>query len=401
MKGKKTTIIHMIFILALIIFTRISDGNTQSLSDSKSPEGLIPENLNIEETYQPVYGTPIGKIQLIQGKAFIIHSDDTTGYAVSQNIPVFKKDTVIALDKSRLTLELIDGSVMTMASNSKIKFTEALFDEQTKTRTSLINMALGKARFIVQKLKDFNESNFTVKTKTAIVGVRGSDFIISTNQTLTEVTTLDNTTLEITSLENLEKPPVLLQTFEQIKIESGFLPSEVISVSPEIIQEMIMEMSVRLEKNEPVNLTDTQKETAEKTRVRIQPSGIAADEGKQVSARPEGLNSDKMIIKPESTVHPADQMQSPPFPGPIKGKLDEAVNNIKHPLIDDKLLMIDDKLLKPENIPIEPDRFIVPEISDEDKIIRQEDFIRQENERIIERTAEDIKRLPDLPKPPY
>ncbi|QTA80517.1 FecR domain-containing protein [Desulfonema limicola] len=349
-------IVKMIFVFAFIISAGISTGNSQIISDL--------------ETYQPGYGTPVGKINLIQGNAVIIHSDDTNRYAVKQDIPVFKKDTVITLDKSRLSLELIDESIIIMGSNSKMKLTQTLFDKQAKIRTSLINMALGKARFIVQKLKDFNESNFTIKTKTAVVGVRGSDFIIKTTQSLTQVTTLDDTILEIISLENLEKPPVLLHTFEQINIESGFLPSEIIPVSPGIIQDMTMEMSVKPKSIEPVNLTGTPKESAEKSKIRILPSRPAAEQG-----------------KPEHPDQPFTDSGGLGKPG-----AEVNMNNARPPLPDDKFM-------KPENIniPIQPDRFVMPH---EDRISKQEDFLRQENERIIEKTVEDIKRLPDLPKPP-
>jgi len=231
MKTEKKIVIYIIFFLTVIIFATTSGGNAQTVSSTEIVAKLIPEDIIIQNAYQPALGDKIGKIQLIQGRAIIIHSDDKNGYTAKQDIPVFQKDTIITLEKTRLRFELIDGSIMTMASNSKMKLSKTIFDKETKNRTSFINMAFGKVRFIVQKLKNFNESKFTIKTKTAVVGIRGSDFIVNTTNNMTEVTTLDDTVLEIISLENLEKPPVLLQDFEQIQIESGFLPSDIISVS--------------------------------------------------------------------------------------------------------------------------------------------------------------------------
>jgi len=37
-------------------------------------------------------------------------------------------------------------------------------------------MVIGKARFLVTKLSNFNSSEFKVKTNTAVAGVRGSDY---------------------------------------------------------------------------------------------------------------------------------------------------------------------------------------------------------------------------------
>lgn len=437
MKTEKKIIIYIIFFLTLIIFAKIPGAVAQTAPDLKAKEKLIPKDIVIRDTYQPSFGDSIGKIQLVKGRAIIIHVDDTDGYIAIQNLPLFKKDTIITTDNTRLRFELNDGSIVTIASNSKIKLSEIVFDEETKTRTSFINMALGKVRFIVSKLKNFKKSKFKVKTKTAIVGVRGSDFIVNSSQTLTQVTTLDDTVLEIVSLEDLEKPPVLLQDFEQIQIESGFLPSEIISVSQETIQDMVIEISVTPDSIEPGSMSEIQKEKIDKKETGIKSSGpgvtgvtgIAKDEEKKPGVESRDLDSEKKADKPApppeaeepgsdsppSTAEPGSEPgpepseppsgsgaepgpeppppapEPPPEPAPAPPPLEGKYDN-----------EIDRSMPKPGDIkiPVGPGDVVIPEIHDEDQIARQEDLIRRENENIIEKTIEEIKRLPNLPKPP-
>jgi hypothetical protein len=119
---------------------------------------------------------------------------------------------------------------------------------------------LGKARFWVKKLTEYTRSEFKIKTKTAVVGVRGSDFIIKSTPKLTEVTALKDTLLEIVSLADVEAKPTILADYERSIIELDALPTEAIKISPEEIEEMIMEMGLEMERAEPLVRIEVEKE---------------------------------------------------------------------------------------------------------------------------------------------
>jgi hypothetical protein len=105
-------------------------------------------------------------------------------------------------------------------------------------------MALGRGRFLVRKLFDLNRSRFSVKTPTAVVGVRGSDFIIRTTPKVTEVTALEKTRLEVMSLAAPEVKPMLVTDFERTTVEIGAPPSNVETVAPEEIEQIKSEFTV-------------------------------------------------------------------------------------------------------------------------------------------------------------
>jgi len=193
----------------------------------------LPEGVTVEENFRPGLGESLGLVQQMQGSVFVIHEDlPGTAFRVIKGIPVFKGDAVITGEDGKVSMELTDGSLVTLTTLSNAVISEHIFDEKdAKERASFLSLHLGKARFFVKKLFGFERSEFKVKTKTAIVGVRGSDFVVEAEETSTEVTALENTRLEVVSLiapctgqqerkhpEECEVKPMVLTDFRQAVI---------------------------------------------------------------------------------------------------------------------------------------------------------------------------------------
>jgi hypothetical protein len=212
--------------------------------DNSPSESMVPDSLIIEDIYKPGIGSPVGEVRLVQGKVVIIHRDIFRGYWAKKDLPLFKGDTIATQERGRIRLKLNDGSTLTMASRTKLVINRSVYDSTNKSRSSFLGMTLGKARFWVTKLMDFKRSEFKVKTETAVMGVRGSDFVIRATPKLTEVTALGDTRLELVSLAAPEVKPTLLADFERAVVEEGALPSEVEKISPEEIDQIKNEFKV-------------------------------------------------------------------------------------------------------------------------------------------------------------
>ncbi len=193
----------------------------------------LPDGVTVKEDFSPGLGEALGEVKLMQGSVFVIHEDrPDTAFRVMKGIPLFKGDTVITAEDGKVSMELSDGSLVTLTTQSRMVISEHIFDEKnTKQRSSFLSMNLGKARFFVRKLLGFDPSDFKVKSKTAIVGVRGSDFVVEAKETSTQVTALENTRLELFSLiapcekredmkhpEECEVEPAVLTDFRQAVI---------------------------------------------------------------------------------------------------------------------------------------------------------------------------------------
>ncbi len=208
------------------------------LTGTVCAESDIPEGVTILEAFKPGNGLPVGKVQLVQGQVIVIHKDTSVGYKAENEMPLFEGDTVTTKEKGRIRFELNDGSILTMASKTEMVINRSLYDSESGTRSSFMKMLVGKARFVVKKLTEFKLSEFKVKTKTAVIGVRGSDFIVETDADRTQVTALENTDIEVVSLVGPEAEPSVLKEFEQTVIEAGALPSRIEEVFSEDIEIM-------------------------------------------------------------------------------------------------------------------------------------------------------------------
>lgn len=182
---------------------------------------LLPTGLVMEEVFKPGPGSPVGKIELVEGEVVIIHAGVLSGFLAEKDLPVFTGDTIVALESGRVRFKLNDGSTLGLASETKLVVNRSVFDPAKKSRVSFLSTSLGKARFLVKKIAGFKRSEFKVKTPTAVCGIRGSEFLTSVTAEGTEITALSKTVLEVRRLARPEKKPVIL-TDEDYCPKCGF-----------------------------------------------------------------------------------------------------------------------------------------------------------------------------------
>jgi hypothetical protein len=182
---------------------------------------VLPQGLVMEEVYSPGRGRPVGIVQQVLGDVVIMHGNVLKGYKAERGIRLYKGDTVMTLEYGKVRFKLNDGSILSLASETKLKLTQSVYEKKKKRRSSFFQMALGKARFVVVKLLDFKRSEFKVKTPTAVCGVRGSDFILEATDSETIATALLDTELEFQGLAFLEEPFVILKDFESSTARKG------------------------------------------------------------------------------------------------------------------------------------------------------------------------------------
>jgi hypothetical protein len=192
---------------AILIF--LFGGDALGADDQSSD--LLPAGLVIEEVFKPGPGSPVGKIEMVEGQVIIIHAGVLSGYLAEKDLPLFTGDTIVALESGRISFKLNDGSTLALASETKLVMNRTVFDLAKKSRVSFLSMSLGKARFLVKKIAGLKRSEFKVRTPTAVCGIRGSDFIASVTADSTEISVLSKTVLEVRRLAFPEKPPVIVK----------------------------------------------------------------------------------------------------------------------------------------------------------------------------------------------
>ena len=233
MRASKEKLVYAVCMMVIFLWS----GSTFGASSS---EPLLPDGLVMDEIYKPGRGLPVGKVLLVQGRVVIMHADMERGYLARKDLLLYKGDKIVTQERSRIRYRLNDESILTLASNTKMTIDQSIYDRTKKSRFSFLGLNLGKARFWVRKLANLRRSEFKVRTPTAILGVRGSDFIVKATPNRTEITALDieKMSLEVLSLSFPEADPLSVRDFERTIVEEGILPSPVERVAPEEIERL-------------------------------------------------------------------------------------------------------------------------------------------------------------------
>jgi len=205
--------------IPFLVFAAVAYGLEEASSGPLVPEGLV-----VEDAFKPGIGSPVGKVAAVRGEVLIVHEGTLQGYRAQKDLPLFKGDTIIALEKGRIKFELNDGSALTLIPQTKLTISESIYDPEKKERSAYIDVSVGKVRSVVTKLSGYKRSVFNVKTPTAVCGVRGSDFITLAMMNISEMTAYEKTALGVLSRDFLQEPPLLITDFEKAIVEKGKRP---------------------------------------------------------------------------------------------------------------------------------------------------------------------------------
>jgi len=115
----------------------------------------------------------IGNIMAFKGHVDILR--DTKKISAKMGMEINQKDKVLTQKSSRVQIMLKDKTVITVGSNSEFSFDEYFFDG---TKNSKIKMSATKGFFrsLTGKIGKVAKKNFKLKTKSATIGIRGTDF---------------------------------------------------------------------------------------------------------------------------------------------------------------------------------------------------------------------------------
>jgi hypothetical protein len=291
MRKSKTSFIFSIYVLLIISCAFNVFG-----AEKKSIDNLLPGGYVKGDVFKSGLGVPVGSILASRGEAVIIHAGGNTGYTAVKGLPLYKGDIVVTKDNGQLQLSLKDESVLTLISNTYLELTESVYDPAHKSRFSFLKMSLGKIRYLVKKFKDMKRSEFEVETTTMVCGVRGSDFVIAIDSTRAEVTTFEDTRLEILSAIAPEAPPTMLGDFQKVTVEEGKLPG--------VPQDITQEEADALKQEFVLSGVPEAEELSVEERQGTS-TGAVSEPGR-IGENIEVLVSEKELVNPETAIGPEE-----------------------------------------------------------------------------------------------
>ncbi len=93
---------------------------------------------------------------------------------------VFENTRLVAGKQSSASVILRDGTTLVLSENSQFNVEKFAFDATTQNGSILVNLLQGSMRMLTGLIAKLNPEAIQVKTKTLSVGIRGTDFIVNT-----------------------------------------------------------------------------------------------------------------------------------------------------------------------------------------------------------------------------
>lgn len=116
----------------------------------------------------------IGTVSLVEGKATILRNGQTLGANMGDKIE--NKDVISTQVNSKIKITFIDNTIVTIGKESSLNIEEYIFNTSTKEAKTELNVLKGAFHTITGEIGKANPDKFKLKTKSASIGIRGTEF---------------------------------------------------------------------------------------------------------------------------------------------------------------------------------------------------------------------------------
>ena len=120
---------------------------------------------------QGVGGEPIGQVETVQGGAQVQRADGTVQDLV-EGMKVFQNDVVSTADGGKLSVTFLDGTIFTLAANSRMVLDELVYSPEGDDNSATFSLIEGGFVFVAGQVAKTGEME--VSTPSATMGIRGT-----------------------------------------------------------------------------------------------------------------------------------------------------------------------------------------------------------------------------------
>jgi len=125
-------------------------------------------------------GPQVAQIKTVSGQAEIVRNGARTAARIGD--PLFEKDTIETGTDGAIGITFIDNTVMSSGANSQIILEDYKFNSSNFTGSMLTDMNRGTLSMVSGDIARSSPGKMKVKTPTAILGVRGTRFVVEVNE---------------------------------------------------------------------------------------------------------------------------------------------------------------------------------------------------------------------------
>jgi len=125
--------------------------------------------------------TSIGDVTLSKGNSVIDRKDGEKDVKVEKDLDIFSYDTV-KTGKGQVAIEFLDETRVDITQHSKLIIDDFVYDPNSKTGKLSLKATLGTVRYASGQIAKNSAQNISIKTPTATVSVRGTDFAMTIDE---------------------------------------------------------------------------------------------------------------------------------------------------------------------------------------------------------------------------
>ena len=121
----------------------------------------------------------IATITALKGQADIKRTGNSIPASLGASLE--EKDNILTQDNTKLQLIFTDETIVSIGKNSNFSISEYLFEDK-QIHIAKFNMIKGAMRTITGHIGDIAPQKFSVETRTATIGIRGTNFSVIVNE---------------------------------------------------------------------------------------------------------------------------------------------------------------------------------------------------------------------------
>lgn len=114
----------------------------------------------------------IGTAERVQAEATAIHEESRR--ALDDGSPVLFEDTLRTGESARLRASLDDGTTVTLGENASIRVDSFVYEPSADKGRLVLDVLEGSFLFIGGAVEDLNDSEVSIATPVATIGIRGT-----------------------------------------------------------------------------------------------------------------------------------------------------------------------------------------------------------------------------------
>jgi hypothetical protein len=179
----------------------------------------------------------VGQIVQVEGRVDILKGGKLPSIPAQKQGEVEEGDVIRTKTLSRIEIRFVDDTILTLGPESRVAIEEYLFMAAQEQRQAKLRVFLGLVKTTVSKLFKGAAPDFTIISKAAIVGVRGTTWYTLIRPNSTDIFN-ENGEIEVSNVQPEIKGKVILHQMEFTRVAARATPTPPLPITLEDLRRL-------------------------------------------------------------------------------------------------------------------------------------------------------------------